>query len=181
MLVTSLHTVFSKPGYSVATLVISVGVFVSGILIPHYQLLQTVLGNPVLSLLEKSTFVVSLLGAIETNFTLVSALVLLLTSVLFSINVVMLLYYIRRVRGGSVVVTGATSLGGLVSSLFGIGCAACGSLIATSVLATFGAGGLIMLLPLHGVEFGFIGIALLLYSISLIEKKINAPLVCDIS
>ena len=181
MLVTSLQTIFSRPAYTAAALVISTGVFAGGILIPHYQLLQIVLGNQVLSLLEKSTFVVSLLGAIETNFTLVSALVLLVTSVLFSINVMMLLYYIRLVRGGNVVATGATSIGGLVSALFGIGCSACGSLIATSVLATLGLGGLITLLPLRGVEFGFIGIALLLYSISLIDKKLRAPLVCDIS
>lgn len=181
MLVTSLQTVFCKPRYSGAVLIISVGVFASGILIPHYQLLQTVLGNPVLSLLEKSTFVVSLLGAIETNFTLISASVLLVTSILFGINVVMLFHYLRRVRGGSTAVTGATSFGGLVSAIFGIGCAACGSLFATSVLATFGVEGLIMLLPLRGVEFGFIGIALLLYSISLIEKNLKVSLVCTIS
>ena len=181
MLVKSLQTVFCRPGYSAAALVISAGVFAGGILISHYQLLQAILGNPALSLLEKSTFVVSLLRAIETSFTHVSALVLLVTSVLFSINVVMLVYYLKRVRGGSVAATGATSLGGLLSAIFGIGCAACGSLIATSVLATLGAGGLITLLPLRGVEFGFIGIALLLYSISLIDKKLRAPLVCDIS
>ena len=181
MIVESLQTVFRRPGYAVAALVISIVVFVGGVLIPHYQLLQTVLGNQTLSLFEKTTFIISLLGAIETNFMFVSASVLLVSSLLFGINVVMLVYHIRRVRGEGVAAMGATSVGGFVSAIFGIGCAACGSLIATSVLATLGAGGLITLLPLRGVEFGFIGIALLLYSIWLIGKKINAPLVCDMS
>ena len=181
MLFQSLQTVLSRPMYAVSTIFISVVVFAGGILVPHFQLLQSVLTNNSSSLLEKTTFVVSLLGAIETNFTLISASVLLVTALLFGVNIVMLVYYIRRVRTGGIAVTGVTSLGGFVSAVFGIGCAACGSLIATTVLATLGAGGFITLLPLRGVEFGFLGIALLLYSIWLVGKKINAPLVCDIS
>lgn len=181
MLLTSALIVLRKPQYAFLTVVIASLVFIVGVLIPHYQLLQLMLGNNAVSLPEKMAFVLSVLGAIKTSFTFVSASVLVVTAGLFGTNIAMLVYYIKRARSGDVGTSSVTTVSGLVSAAFGIGCATCGSLIATSVLVTLGAGGLITLLPLRGVEFGFIGIALLVYSIWLLAKKINAPLVCDVT
>ena len=77
--------------------------------------------------------------------------------------------------------SGAAGIGGLVSGVFGIGCAACGTFILTPLLALFGATGLFSLLPFGGEEFGFIGVGLLVYSIYAVTKKINSPMVCDIT
>ncbi len=171
-----------RPWYAFLAVSVASTVAIAGVLIPHYQLIKQILASQTMFVSEKLVFVASILGSIETNFTVVSAIVLLITAVLFGINIAILLYYIKQARGGSrsVGLTGASTFSGLVSGLFGIGCAACGSLIATSVLITFGASGLITLLPLRGVEFGFIGVLLILYSIWLLAKKINAPLVCDV-
>ena len=59
-----------------------------------------------------------------------------------------------------------------------MGCAACGSVILTAFLGTIGAGGLLLLLPFHGAEFGIIGLLLLCASIRYLIKKIAEPLVC---
>lgn len=68
----------------------------------------------------------------------------------------------------------------MVSGFVGIGCASCGSVILASVLSLVGAGGVVFLLPLHGVEFNLLAIALLSYSAWRLAKKLRDPLVCDV-
>ena len=69
-------------------------------------------------------------------------------------------------------------IGGLVSGIFGIGCASCGTFILTSVLALVGAGGIVSFLPLGGEEFGILGVVLIGYATYWTAKKIEEPLVC---
>ncbi len=69
------------------------------------------------------------------------------------------------------------NIGGLVSSALGIGCAACGSVVITTVLSLFSVGGLILLSPLQGAGFGILGIGLLVWSINNLAKRDYNPLV----
>ena len=73
---------------------------------------------------------------------------------------------------------GASGIGGLISGFFGIGCAACGTFLLSSILILLGTGGLLAWLPFRGEEFGLLGVGLLLYANHMIVKKIQAPLVC---
>jgi len=117
-----------------------------------------------------------LFGSIQTNFSPTSATYTIAIAVLFGINIALLAYYIRS-RQSSVISSGATlSISGLVSGVFGIGCAACGTFILTSFLSAFGAVGVLSFLPFSGEEFGFLGVGLLVYSIYVISRKINSPL-----
>jgi uncharacterized membrane protein len=68
----------------------------------------------------------------------------------------------------------------MISAVFGIGCAACGSVILTAILGIAGTGALLTWLPLHGLEFGVVGIILLSFSIYYLAKRINDPLVCKV-
>jgi hypothetical protein len=110
----------------------------------------------------KLSFWGSMYGALFTNFTLFSALSTLAIAYLFGVNSALLAYYIRR-RQTEVSNTSGHSAGvlGMVSGIFGIGCAACGSVIIPSFLILVGAGGLLALLPFHGAEFGLLGVILL--------------------
>lgn len=175
-------TVFAKPVYISAAIFIAWAVFTLTVLLPNIQLISVVLFSDTASVIEKANFLFSLYGSIGTNFTFVSAVYAVMISVLFGVQIVLLTYYVRKVRGGvrNIKTAGATSIGGLVSGIFGIGCAACGTFILTSVLALFGATGLLTFLPWGGEEFGIIGVALLLYSIVLLVMKIDGPAVCDI-
>jgi len=65
-----------------------------------------------------------------------------------------------------------------VSGIFGVGCAACGSVIVSSLLLLVGAGGVLTILPFHGAEFGVLGIIFLWFSIYQLSKRIDDPLVC---
>jgi hypothetical protein len=130
---------------------------------------------------EKFGFLFSYYGSIQTNFSALSAVATVIISILFGLTVTLFAYYVQRMRGiGDAESVGATSIGGLVSGFFGIGCASCGSVLATAILAQFGAGALLLYLPLGGQEFSLIAIVLLGYSSYALTKKIRSPLVCEI-
>lgn len=177
-----LGTVFAKLVYIFTAIFIAWAVFTFAVLLPNLQLIGMVLFSDTASAIEKVNFLFSLYGSIGTNFTLVSASSTVVIVVLFGINVTLLLYYIRKVRGSAnnVRQAGAASFSGLISGVLGIGCAACGTFVLTSMLVLIGAGGIVTYLPFKGVEFGFIGIGLLLYSTYSLIHKINSPLVCRI-
>lgn len=183
MLFKQLLTVFKKPRYSFLAAVIALVVFTAAVWLPNLSLIGTVLTTSSATFFDKLSFLLSLYWAIGSNFTLFSAIYTVAIAILFGINLTLLIYYIRRVSGGvrGMKVTGAAGIGGLVSGIFGIGCAACGTFILTSVLTLFGATGFLALLPLQGEEFGILGVVLLMYSIYLLLKKIGDPLVCEIN
>lgn len=175
-----LKRVYRYPWYSFLTAGIFVGTLTFIIWFQNLPLIIDLMTSSALSVSDKAMFLGSLYGSIATNFTLLTASYAILLSLLLGLNVSLLVFYVRLVRAGSS--TGhavkVTGLSGLVSGVLGIGCAACGSIILTSFLATFGAGGLLLWLPLHGAEFGILGALLLLFSTYLMAKKISDPLVC---
>jgi hypothetical protein len=172
--------VLCKPSYLILTLLITGLIFTGTVWLPNFLLIVVV--SKTASFSEFVSLLFSLYGTITTNFTFVSAVYTILIAVLFGMNVSLLTYYIRRMRSGisSIRNTGVVSMGGLVSGIFGIGCAACGTFIFTSVLTMFGVGGILAYLPFGCGEFGFLGVGLLSYSLYSLTKKINDPLICRI-
>ena len=75
--------------------------------------------------------------------------------------------------------TGATGILGMITGLFGVGCAACGSLLITGVFAT-GASAFLAFLPFGGEEFSTLGIVLLLVSLWKLLQKYQEPIVCTV-
>ncbi len=174
--------VFSNVQYVILTAIVTGLVFAFAVWLPNLKLIGEVTFNSNASAIEKISFLYSLLGSIQTNFSAISAGYTIAIAVLFGINIALLAYYIRARRaalqGSGAALSIGGSVGGLVSGVFGIGCAACGTFLFTSTLALFGAGGLLAILPLGGEEFGFLGVGLLAYSIYLTSNKIMEPMVC---
>lgn len=174
----SIKLVFGKTLYvSIAVLTAAVA-FTVAVWLPNFALVTQVVTSSSASLAEKVTFVTSLYGSIQTNFTVVSASYTVLIAILFGVSISMFVYYLRRQQGFIQSSASATGLAGLVSGFFGVGCAACGTFILTSVLGLIGAGGVLTYLPLGGEEFGFLGVGLLGYSIYKTSQLIQKPLVC---
>ena len=92
----------------------------------------------------------------------------------------MLTYYIKQRKGTFEGKNTLAGIGGFVSGLLGIGCAACGTFILSSVLALVGAGGVIAFLPFGGQEFGFLGVILIVYATYWTSRKINEPFICEV-
>jgi len=65
-------------------------------------------------------------------------------------------------------------------SFLGLGCSACGSLILSSLIGLTATTAVIDWLPLEGLEFGLLGIFILLLAIYLTAYKISAPNDCKV-
>lgn len=74
----------------------------------------------------------------------------------------------------------AASLGRLTAGLFGVGCAACGTLVASPLPTFLGAGSLIALFPFGGGEFAMLGVGMLALLLVLTARKIVAPVACHV-
>jgi len=180
MIAGALKQVFNTKRYVVLSVVISFVVFTLAVWLPNFKIIIQVITSSTANLMDKWNLLTGLFGSISTNFTVVSASYTILIAILFGVNVSMVLYYMRRNKEiSNKGVVASTGLVGIVSGFFGIGCSACGTLVLGPLLALVGGGWLIALLPFGGQEFGFLGVALLGFSIFLIAKKINAPGVCE--
>ncbi len=173
----ALKEVFQSFRYVLIASIGTLAAFTLAVWLPNLSLIASTLSKANVSLGIKAQLLWGLFESITTNFSTFSATYTIAIAILFGINLAMATYLIRRSRTleGGEVVAGA---GGVVSGMFGIGCAACGSFVATSILSLFGAGGAIALLPLKGGEFGLLSIALLGTSIYFVARRIAAPLVC---
>lgn len=181
MLFQALQNVFRKPQYAFLAFVASAIIFVFAVWFPNLPLIVKVMGHPGISFSQKFDLPISLLGSITTNFSVLSASYTIAISVLFGMNMAMITYFLRR-RIIEVKRSGV-SMGffGIASGVVGMGCAACGSFLLTSILALIGASGILVFLPLAGGEFGILGVFLLTFSIYLTAKQIQNPAVCRIN
>ncbi len=174
----ALKKVFGRAPYVVLALCIALSTFVFAVWLPNLPLIARVLTDADISFVQKLELPLSLLGSITTNFTSLSASYTIAISVLFGMNAAMLVFLLRR-RISDVQQSGiATSFLGVTSGALGIGCAACGSFLLTTVLSIFGASGILIFLPLGGAEFGVLGVILLSLSLYLTAKQIQNPAVC---
>lgn len=172
--------VFTWP-YLLLAVVIAAAVFVLAVWLPNLDLLMNVITSPDVALVLKWQLAVSLLGSIGTNFTLPTAVSTIVSTLLFGIDAAMLTYYFKQQRRLVSQGTMLTGVGGLVTGVFGISCAACGSLLFTSILVFFGASSLLLWLPLKGAEFSLLGAALLAVTLVLVSRAITEAAVCRIS
>ena len=183
MIFQALGQVFKGWAYVLVAVMVALVVLVFATWLPNLGLVWQIILSPSVSLFDKAEILLALVGSIGTNFTVFSALYTITIAALFGINAAMVAYCLnlrKQSVGRSGQAGGATSLGGLASGLLGIGCAACGTCVLGPVLSPVGAGGLIVLLPFDGQEFGLLGVGILVLSIVLGARKIQEPLVCPL-
>ncbi len=178
----TLQLVFSKPLYSALLLAVSFIVLSVAILFPSIGLIKTLWQHESVSVIEIGLLIIRLYGSLGTNFTLFSAVYTILIALLFGLQVALLTYYVRSVQRKvtNLASVGAGSIGGLISGFFGIGCAACGTFLLSSLLVLFGAGWLLAWLPFGGEEFSLLGVGLLIYANYALVQKITTPRVCEV-
>lgn len=178
MVFQALQRVLQKPSYALLAIVVGAVTFAMAVWMPNLGLIAQIITDTNATVSQKISFPLAFIGSIRTNFTLLSALYTVAIPILFGVNAAMMIYYLKRR------VVAASGIGmnvgffGMASGILGIGCAACGSFILTSILSGFGAMGALFLLPLRGGEFGILGVILLTVSITLVAHQIQNPLVC---
>ncbi|PJE64541.1 MAG: hypothetical protein COU90_01735 [Candidatus Ryanbacteria bacterium CG10_big_fil_rev_8_21_14_0_10_43_42] len=171
--------VFAHTSYIALASVLTLFAFVFAVWFPNLGLIIDVFTTSSAPIVAKLKLIMSLLGGIGTNFSVLSAGYTIAIAILFGILVAMIVYLIRKrqaqLGGGTL----ATGLGGVFSGILGVGCAACGSFLLMTILASFGATGAIALLPLKGGEFGVVSVGLLVISLAITARKITEPLTCE--
>ncbi len=155
----------------IGALVVCVFIVIMG-LAPHVLLLGAVASYPrLVAALFLSTF--SALGTGEL-------LIFFLTVLLLFVHITLLVFYIQKKKTLGSIGLAPAGLSGIIASLFGIGCASCGTVIGSSLLGVFGASGLLAALPFGGLELSALGIVIFVFSIYYLAKKINDPNVCEV-
>ena len=180
MVFQALQKVFRKTTYVLIALGTSAVVFAFAVWLPNIRLIASVVGSADASFAQKFGIPISLLGSIATNFTVLSASYTIAITLLFGVNLAMVIYFLKR-KISEVKHSGMTTgFVGIASGVLGMGCAACGSFFLTSGLSLVGASGILGFLPLAGGEFGILGVILLSVSIYFTAKQIQNPAVCKI-
>ena len=177
----ALAQVFAHFSYLALAGLLASMAFLFAVWFPNFGLIGGIFANPSVSLGEKLSFAISLLGGIGTNFSPLSASYTIAIAVLFGANTSMIVYLLTRKRAARLGQNIAIGSGGMASGALGMGCAACGSLIFGAALPFIGAAGALAMLPLQGEEFGILGVALLLVSLSLLSRTITASASCQLS
>lgn len=179
MILEALQKVFRNSRLTLLAIAVAVVVFLFAVWLPNLGLIKSVVFDSSVPIESKANLPIQLIGSIGTNFTTLSATYTIAIAVLFGIYVAMLAYFLKRrikeVGQGGV----TTGFLGIMSGVLGVGCAACGSFLLTS-LSLVGASGVLAFLPLGGSEFGIIGVILLALAIYMTAKKIQDPLVCKV-
>lgn len=174
MIFAAFKQVFTNLQYLIMAGLTTFVVFTLLIWLPNLNLVFQIVSSSVISWWNKFTILMKLLGAIRTNFTLLSASYTISIAVLFGINVAMIIYSFKRQKQAFQKKAGLTSSTGLISAVLGTGCSACG----VWVLGLLGTGSFIAILPLGGQEFGILGVGMLITSIFLVAKRIQEPIIC---
>ncbi len=172
----TVQKILFQPGYLVLALAVAAAMIVFATWLPNFHLVSSAVGSETLTLSQKSKLLSSLVGSFQTNFTVLSQVVTIVTAVLAGVQISLFVYYLRsRAQMQKSI---GMSFVGIVSSMLGIGCASCGSVILTSLIGLGSAAAVLTVLPLHGQEFGILGIGLLLFANIWLVRKIEQPIVC---
>lgn len=158
----SVLTVFKNPLYilqAVFATIIASGFILWSL---NLDLLQYVWFNTPLSTLEKLDFFFSIYRDIYTSYGSIEATGIIVFSILFGINLALLVFVIKH--HGLRAVPKKSGVGGFMLAILGGGCVACGTSILAPLLATIGATTTPLIRDL-AVIFNTVGIVLISYSI----------------
>lgn len=144
--------------------------------IPNFPVFKLIIFSQKISLFEKFRFLITSPNILVSNSGAASIALTILVLILTSLNITLLVYFIKRSKTLPGRNIGINVLG-VFPGLLGVGCSSCGSLI----LSLLGLSGFAAILPFRGIEFSFVGIFLLIFSIHNLLKSIANVDSCKIS
>ncbi len=170
--------VFSNTIYTAMTITIMVLVFSLLILLPNLELLTRVAMSSSTTFFDFLSVVIGLIFSSTTSFSALSIFYIMSISLLFGVNVAMVVYYIKTSKKLPQTKETVTSVGGMVGGVLGVGCVACGSIALSPLLSLLGISAVVTFIPFSSSLFGVLGISALLFSITITSKRIQKGNVC---
>jgi hypothetical protein len=171
-------TVLRRLAYAAIAGLSALAIALFALWLPSFRLLVFVSGSDALRFGDKLNAAFALLGTSLRSLPSHELGLIFATAVLFGLNVAFAAFYVRRTVAYERAI--GASAAGLLLSIVGIGCAACGSVLLSAILGTAASIGLLGVLPLRGSEFAILGILILVAAVLNISKKIVSPLICGI-
>ena len=173
----ALGLIFKKPGYLILFAGVSFLTFFVSLWLTNRELLAYILFSDNFSFQSRVIILVNSLAIIKTNFTPASRVLVIVLSLLVGINLAVQVYYCRQWFSLQKKVSSLSLLSLLVGFL-GVGCAACGSVVLSSLFGFSAAAVFLGFLPLQGLEFGLFGVFGLSLSTYLMVRKIDQNFAC---
>jgi len=170
--------VITNPKYLILSISVTLLVIAFAAWLPNLHLITNAMTSGTMTLWQKTNLLTSLLGSLQTNFTPLSRTVTFISALLTGVQTSLLVYYMRQTA--KLQQSMGMSALGVATSMLGVGCASCGSVVLTSLIGFGSATTVLGILPFRGQEFGFLGITILLFAIGFTVRKINQPFVCEI-
>lgn len=159
----TVRLVVSIPVYAAVAVLAAVGSLSAFVWLRNLDLLVNVVVLGEFDVGARLAVLVGLYPWIGSAYTAGQSVLLTITAVLVGLDGALVAYHLREhelsIREGSGGVTG------VVLGALGAGCAACGSALLAGVLSLVGASGALTLLPLDGLEFAVLAVAVLALSI----------------
>lgn len=169
-------TTFREWRYMLLALVVAALLLLIAIWLPNLSFIQYLFTDSRFSWATRFGILGGSLSMYKQNSTVISRTLLVILVFLTGVNVSLLTYYLkRRIALGREMGTG---LLGTLLGLVGVGCTSCGSVVLSSIFGLGATAGFLSFLPLRGLEFGFLSIALLAISITMVSRKIIHPMMC---
>jgi len=176
-----LHTykeVFGNLAYIMVAVVTGIVVLSFLILLPNLELLSRIAVSSSATFIDLLLLTGMLITSFTVGFSILSIFYVVTISLLFGINVAMVLFYIKTSKKLPRTKETVVGTSGMVGGVLGAGCVACGGIILSPLISLLGVGTVVALLPFNGSEFGIFGIIALLFSISIISKRIQKMNTC---
>ena len=170
--------IIAQPKYLAVAVGVALVVIAFAAWLPNLHLITQTMTSATMTLWQKTNLITSLLGSLQTNFSPLSRLITFISAGLAGIQVSLLVFYLKQTA--RIQQTMGMSTLGIATSMLGVGCASCGSVVLTSLIGFGSATAVLGFLPFRGLEFGVLGIGILLAAIYFTIKKINDPLVCGV-
>jgi len=158
----TLRLVLGIPAYAVFGAVIAVATLTLFVVSQNLALVGDAVVGGALPLENRVAILLELYPFLGTIYAPAVGTVLLVVSTLMGANLALAMYHVRE-HGLSVEGSGGSAVGLLFGAL-GAGCAACGSAVLAGLLSIVGATGVLTLLPLEGLEFSLLAVAMLCLS-----------------
>lgn len=177
-IIKTFQIVFARPAYAALAVAVAFVLLFGAAWMRNLSFLGFLITSPQFGIATKLKVFEWTFSNLALNTSPLRLILVISAAVLAGVNASLLAFYIRRrLRVGK---EAGASIGGMIVSSLGIGCASCGSVLLTSLLGFSAGAAALAALPLQGAEFSLAGIGLLAASITMLAKKIQNPLVCEI-
>lgn len=126
---------------------------------------------------QKITLLFTYVFDLRSSFTLGTLTLITAGSILGGINLALAYIYFKT-HSKAVASSGLYSGAGFFFALLGVGCAACGTALLSTILGFLGLSFILGFLPYQGLEIGYLGLLILGLATMSLSKKVVGPKVC---